>query len=379
MVKYSHGRRCGAPKFIAIIAAFVVSGGAYVADTGTAEAVQCDRTITANVVVFDSPTVFNRLGAQNPNFINYALRRDVVNRTTGVPCSVTGSNCTAGNVELRPDKRPRPLVLRSAAEACLTVNFTNLLAPGANPNNNQQFNDLNGNGIQDAGEPGDNLINNDQVADRCASLHASGTEVVGSIDSDGSLVGKNPGATGSGAAAACGPNTVKGGLVGPGASITYNLYTPKEGTFVINSYGATVGSEANGGNLGLGMFGQLNVQPKGAKMYRGQLTEEEMRLATVGTVPSDCTGAVDEVSGVTCNPGGQPIIDYEATYPSVAPWTTEGKAGLPIINMLAGGPNCTACELVHSDINAIIAGPNDDGSFPPETYPLESVVNNNPA
>ena len=30
----------------------------------------CDgNTITANVVVFDNPTLFNRLGAQNPNWI----------------------------------------------------------------------------------------------------------------------------------------------------------------------------------------------------------------------------------------------------------------------------------------------------------------------
>ena len=246
-----------------------------------AQAVQCDRTITANVVVFDSPTVFNRLGAQNPNFINYALERDVVDKTTQVPCSQAA--CTAGNVELRRDKRSRPLVIRTAAEDCLTVNFTNLLAPVANPNNDQQ--------------PPDNLINNDQVADRCASFHASGTEVL-DINSDGSLVGRNPGATGPGAAAVCTPGTVKGGLVGPGASITYNLYTPKEGTFIINSYGATIGSEAGGGNLGLGMFGQLNVQPKGAKIYRSQMTEEELRLATVGTVPSDCTGAPGEVSGV---------------------------------------------------------------------------------
>ena len=46
-------------------------------------------------------------------------------------------------------------------------------------------------------------------------------------------------------------------------SITYNLYTPHEGVFVINSYGATLGSEQNSGNLGMGMFGALNVQPKG--------------------------------------------------------------------------------------------------------------------
>jgi len=35
-------------------------------------------------------------------------------------------------------------------------------------------------------------------------------------------------------------------------------------------------------------------------------------------------------------------------------------------------------ELVHSDINAIIVGPNADGTFPASTYPLESVYKNNP-
>ena len=128
MAEYPQARRRGARKFIAAIAAFVVSGGVYVADTGTAEAVTCSRTITANVVVLDNPTLFNRLGAQNPNWITYALERDVVvaNRTdpndpaNGTPCSE--ANCTAGNVELRPDKRPRPLVVRSVAGGCLTVN-----------------------------------------------------------------------------------------------------------------------------------------------------------------------------------------------------------------------------------------------------------------
>ncbi len=161
-------------------------------------------------------------------------------------------------------------------------------------------------------------------------------------------------------------------LVAPGGTITYNLYTPHEGTFTVNSYGATIGSEASSGNLAIGMFAQLNVQPKGARLYRGQLTEEEMRLATVGTVPSDCVAG--QVVGVDCNPGGQPIIDYETLYPNVEPWISEGKAGLPIINMLTA-----ANELVHSDINAIIAGPNTDGSFPTSTYPLESVGKNVPS
>mgnify|MGYP003701611771 FL=1 len=320
--------------------AILLTGGLAAGFAGQAQAQTCPGggpTITANVVVLDNPTVFNRLGAQNPNWITYALERDVVDVNTLTPCSQT--QCSPGNVMLRPDKRPRPLVVRSVAGSCLTVNFTNLLDPVPNPNPAQQ----------------DALINNNQVADRCASFHAQGVEVVDSLDDDGSFVGNNnPGVDVN----ACGPNAQKGGIVGPGGSITYNLYTPHEGTFTVNSYGATLGSEANGGNLGLGMFAQLNVQPPGARIYRSQVTEEEMRLATVGTVPSDC--GVGEVAGVDCNPGGQPIVDYEATYPNAEPWISEGKAGLPVLNMLTA-----TGELVHSDINAIIAGPNPDGSFPP--------------
>ena len=95
-------------------------------------AVQCGNTITANVVVLDNPTIFNRLGAQNPNWITYALERDVVYVDWG-SCDINGENCSSnhlkpitdpavrglgkqallGKVELRPDKRPRPLVVRS--------------------------------------------------------------------------------------------------------------------------------------------------------------------------------------------------------------------------------------------------------------------------
>ena len=78
--------------------------------------ITCGKTITANVVVFDSPTVFNRLGAQNPNWITYALQRDVVVKSgndAGKPLNqVTDLSGLAGNVELRSDKRPRPLVVR---------------------------------------------------------------------------------------------------------------------------------------------------------------------------------------------------------------------------------------------------------------------------
>ncbi len=343
--------------FVAATAACVLSAGLYVGGSGTAEAaVSCPQTITANVVVLDNPTVFNRLGAQNPNWITYALKRDVVvmnpDGTPGAVCTDPGVNCSPGNVMLRPDKRPRPLVVRSVAGACLNVTFTNLLDPIPNPNPAQQG--QNTPGTLPNGQPFPGLFNDNQVADRCASFHAQGVELVGTMDSDGSFVGVNDTAADIDA---CGPNAKKSGVVGPGGTITYNLYTPKEGTFTVNSYGATIGSEANGGNLGLGMFAQLNVEPVGARIYRSQVTEEEMRLATIETTEF-----------------GQPIINYEAVYPSGEPWASEGKAGLPVLNMLT-----PAGELVHSDINAIIAGPNPDGSFPPSTYPLESVNKNVPS
>jgi hypothetical protein len=350
-------------------------------------AIQCDATITANVVVLDNPTVFNRLGAQNPNWITFALKRDVVfrdrlnppgsptpNVLNGTPCSQT--QCTAGNVELRPDKRPRPLVIRSVAGSCLTVNFTNLLSTIANPNNAQQGQNTPGTAEPD-GLPFQGLENNDQVAGRCAGFHASGTEVVTSLDDDGSMVGNNPGAdigaTDAGQAN-CGT-----GLAAPDETRVYNLYTPHEGAFIINSYGATLGSEASSGNLGIGMFGALNVQPKDARIYRSQMTEEELRLATTGYTANTCTGAPGEVAGRDCNTGGQPIIDYEALYPNVEPWISEGKAGLPIVNMITEGG-----ELVHSDINAIIAGPDANGTWNSKCpgadcpYPLESVGKSNP-
>ena len=95
-------------------------------------AVQCQRTLVANVVALDQPLMFNRLGAQNANGMMFALREDVVDDKM-VPLS-SGGAAVPGKVTLRPDKRPRPIVLRVAAGECLTVNLTNLLDYKANPN-----------------------------------------------------------------------------------------------------------------------------------------------------------------------------------------------------------------------------------------------------
>jgi hypothetical protein len=209
-------------------------------------------------------------------------------------------------VTLRPDKRPRPLVIRVAAGDCLDVAFQNLLAPSANP----------------ANPPHPNLLVDDQVVDRRASFHAQGLELRVSTQDDGSFVGKNA-----------------SGLVGPGGSSVYKYYAPKEGTFLVTSHGATFGSDGTAGNSANGMFAVVNVEPPGANFYRSQVTEEELRLCTTGRTPD-----------------GQPILNYETTYPatladgSPTVWALEGKAGLPVLNMLQGQ------ALVHSDLNAVITG-----------------------
>ena len=286
----------------------------------------CANTVVADVVVFDTPIMFNRLGAQNPNWITYALKRDVVGLSGGAP--------SAGDAQMRKDKRIRPMVLRVNEGDCLQVNFTNLLAPVANP-----FPVTDREPPMNAASPF--LLQDDQVAGRFAGFHVRGLQLVGGIASDASNVGKNASS-----------------LVAPGGSATYTYFAPPgtRGAYLADSYGATFGGEALAGNTGQGMFAVVNVEPKGARWYRSQVTEEEFFLSTFSITEA-----------------GQPIIDYEALYPNVEPWIAEGKAGKPILNIRDGN------VIFHSDLNAVIAGPNPDGTFPASTYPLESAGKRNPS
>lgn len=108
-----------------------------------------------------------------------ALVRDVV--------PITGDTIGPGNVQLRPDKRPRPLTLRMNIGDYLEVTFTNLLA--------------------------DPKVNDEQPYTRTASVHVQGVQLVDSIASDGSNVGN-----------VVGP----GGLVAPGGTATYKFYAERE-------------------------------------------------------------------------------------------------------------------------------------------------------
>jgi hypothetical protein len=248
----------------------------------------CERTIKADVVALDQVIMYNRLGTVNPAGMIYALKQDIV-------AISTAQGLVAGNVRLRADKRPRPLVLRMNNGDCLRITFTNLLSPSPL---------------------------NDQPATRTAGVHVIGMELVNGIASDGSNVGANPSS-----------------LVAPNGTAVYTFYATREGNNLLYSTAATTGGEGDGGTLSEGLFGSVNVEPRGAEWYRSQLTAADMALAKTGTTA-----------------GGQPIINYDAVYP-----VGHAKAGKPIIKMLSG------VDIVHTDLNAIITGPNK-GRFPAGTY-----------
>ncbi|HEX6043412.1 MAG TPA: hypothetical protein VFZ22_02900 [Pyrinomonadaceae bacterium] len=222
----------------------------------------CSRTIKADVVALDQVIMFNRLGAVNPGGMIYALKQDVV------PIDPV-KGLVAGNVQLRSDKRPRPIALRMNSGDCLRITFTNLLSS----------------------TPID-----DQPATRSAGVHVIGMELVNGIASDGSNVGTNP------------PS-----LVGPGGTAIYTLTATREGNNLMYSTGATTSGEGDGGTLAQGLFGSVNVEPKNAEWYRSQLTAADMKLAQTGTTP-----------------GGQPIINYDAVYPVGHP--KAGKPIIKMLN-----------------------------------------------
>jgi hypothetical protein len=273
----------------------------------------CERTLKAHVVALDQVFYWNRLGAVQPHGMIFALRHHVV-PTDG------GRTLRPGRVRLRADKRPRPLVLRMNVGDCLQIDFQNLLAQ----------------------PPRDD----DQPATRTASVHVSGLQLVNTIRDDGSNVGRNP--------------APPGGLLRPGQRVTYTLYADKnmrEGSHLLFSSAATTTAEGDGGQIPAGLFGAVNVEPRGAEWYRSQLSQHELRLATRrGPNGRLLRTKCEEVGGrrPACD---QPVLNYEAVYPD---W--HRYRGQPILKILNRN-----YIIVHSDLTAIITGPGR-GKFPAGTY-----------
>ena len=368
---------------------------------GSARA-NCKNTVSADVVALDQVFYYNRLGAMNPAGMIYALKADVVDRTGG-------PNPGPGNAMLRPDHRPRPLTLRVNEGDCLQVRFTNWLSqnlagslpapvPPSDPPNSTP------------------VRNDDGPATRTASFHVMGLQPK-DIVSDASNVGNNP-----------------SGLVAPGGSLTYTFYAEKEGTFLAYSTAATTGGEGDGGSLAHGLFGAVNVENQGAEWYRSQVTEQDLALAATSSTLSKSDGKFYPVidysavypsvetrkpqekltltaargglyrattSRLTSDtgfiPGDQgktlvtgdfkgairrintdgsalvaPITAVSALETAPYSWRIEGTAphplaGRPILSLLD-----SRNQLVHSDLNAIITGPNR-GKFSAAVEPKNAV------
>ncbi|MFY9823881.1 MAG: hypothetical protein WAM82_21050 [Thermoanaerobaculia bacterium] len=287
--------------------------------------------VTAYVVAINQSLTLNRLGAQLPDGLMFALARDVF------PNSVTkekeseqnscralwnsGQKCQAGNVHLRSAKRPRPLALRVNEGQCLQVVFGNLLSPDAN-----------------------SAVTSD------ASVHVQGVQWVKDSQDDGSWVGNNPTS-----------------LVKSGGTHTYTLYAAHEGSFLLYSTADTftnANNASDGGQLALGLFGAVTIQPAGAEWYRSEVTEQDL-----------CRASHDgQVSQGTClrkDPSDLPVVNYRAVYKDTA------QAGVPVLNLLNCPNQATAgCphggELVHGDLTALITGRTKDGK--PGSFPASGLV-----
>ncbi len=288
-----------------------------------------ENTVVARVAAIEQMYVYNRFGAFNPAGMMYALRRDLVASVDDDSSAEQSGESTvkdgeaipekageldkqlAGNVRLRPGKRPRPIILRVNENDCLRVEFTNLLGPTldgeehvTDPENGRKIS-----------------IDSDEPATRSASIHVNGLELAGSslpdgttapgIDSDGTNVGFN-----------------KSSLAAPGETKVYTWIAKKEGGYLLYSMGAGAGGEGDGGQLGLGLFGSVNVEPAKSKWYRSQVTDEQLRAVSTGKAKT-----------------GTPIIDY----------TKKDNNGVPLLDMImASSDPFAANELVHTDINAVV-------------------------
>jgi manganese oxidase len=344
---------------------------------------QAQRTITADVVALDQAFYNNRLGAFQAGGMIFALRSDVV---TNDPSQ---SGLVAGKVMLRPDKRPRPIVLRMNVGDCLQVNFQNLLAdvPSIGAAGALPYNPANSKTQPDTSDP--NVSTTIQSATRLAGVHVMGMELKQNISDDASWIGGNPGSTA--------PND-PGSLAAPNQKRVYTFCAQAEGAFLLYSTAANIGyQDGFGGQLTQGLFGSVAVQPKSAEWYRSQVTRADLDQATynAGQLPSnmhiapkgnpqqtftykgktyklwtltktgpgafssevtqtDLAGDPVDQNGLLKSRDFHPIINYQATYSN----------GTPILAMLD-----KSNHIVHSDLTAIITGPNA-GRFAKSTDPV---------
>ena len=287
--------------------------------------------VYVEMAAINQPFMYNRMGAAQPTGMIFALVSDL--DTEIDPDNISPD--LLGNVRLRDGKRPRPIVLRANKGNILKIRFTNLLAPYDADAIVDAYN-------TDQPKPATQSdANGNYPRTRAAGVHILGTEMIGSIASDASWSGANDSS-----------------LAEPGETREYILRVPEEGTFMLYSTGATVAPGGQpGGQLTSGLFGSLNVQPEGAEWYRSQVTEAELDLAIEGYQQISYDPSAPNIS--IKKEDLPDIYDTDRTYPIIN-YNTE-LDGKPVLKMYTeveneiGGVTRT---LVHTDLTAIITGPN---------------------
>lgn len=295
------------------------------------------RVVYADVVAINQPIVYNRFGSANPWGMIYALR-DHVQGCSRDPSRAGGvednSKCRPGHAMLKPDIRPRPLILRIAEGDRLVVRFQNLLMPM--PSRVRQLTPAAIGGVPlppaltttqqlvEVAEPGEppeiETVDPKTIPDppNDPATRLSGIAVVGLRTLNGD-------------------NAMATGLIGiaPGASTEYTYFGETRGSYFFSSLAAVQGGEGDGGSLTHGLFGMVVVEPRGAQMFRSQVSAADM--ACLRNLPG---------KGSNCeNTAMVGTVNYAAT-----------RNGKPVAAMLQSSADGTQ-QIVHSDLTAVIAPP----------------------
>lgn len=267
------------------------------------------NTVYADIAAIELPIHYNRLGVHNPTSMIYALKSDIYKDNAAftikdgkeVPCSSIEGDC-AGCMRLKPQKRPRSIVLRTNVGDKLVVRLTNYINPK-------------GKKVPEVG------------------FSINGIAFINGTEDDGSWVGTNTN------------NQVK-----PNETKEYQLLTPEEGSFLIRDAASETTSYD-------GFFGSLTVQPKNAEWYRSQVTQLDLfhatkhYLDTLGHImkfpkviiinndnKKDTVYYLTKPTTIPAHPPGHPVIDYSKLrmYESISK---------------------TERRLTYTDLTAIITGP----------------------
>ena len=353
---------------------------------GSSAQTTCANTITADIVAIDQPYYLNRLGAYNADGQMYVLRHDTVTKDTLEPCVLPGGGpnprcqqllsfpdltgalaSPSRNIQLRPDKRPRPIAVRVNKGDCIDITYENLVAP-VQPIiqvPNVPINPFLASPLIPPPAAPPIIQRNDQFVTRANSIHVNGMQLVTSIADDGSYVGANASSLVCPTLGGTAPDPAGACVAGP---VHYTLYAEYENVFLLRDMGNNFGGDGGGGSPTLGLFGAVNVEPSQAEWYRSNVAHAEMLLATV---KDPVTGAAVKFTS------GQPKIDYDAVYPCDAVHVAEGKCGIPILKMICDARSAASLvdgtantcgplaigQIAHTDIDAIISGPKTNNYF----------------